>query len=74
MAEAGLVDDCISSATLELLELDETRHNDAAAEAALPRTGDDHGREGRGIRFVSFCNDIRAAIVGDIGDIIDEEA
>ena len=60
---------------LELLELDERRHNDAAAaEAALPRTGDDHGREGRGIKFVSFCREIRAAIVGDMGDITGDEA
>ena len=54
---------------IEPLELDETKHNEAAAEVALPRIGDDQGREGSGIKFVSFCRDRRVAIVGDMGDI-----
>ena len=43
----------------------ETRHKEAAAEAAWPRTGDDHGNEGRGMKFVNFCREMRAAKVGD---------
>ena len=56
-------DVCVSSETLELLELVETRHKEAAAEAAWPRTGDDHGSEG--MKFVNFCSEMRAANVGD---------
>ena len=60
-----MLSDGVPSA-IEPLVLDETKHNEAAVEVALPRMGDDQGKDG--IRFVSFCKDRRVVMVGDIGD------
>ncbi len=60
-----------ASSAIDPLELEEIKHSEAAVEAALPRMGDDQGREGSGKKFDSFWREIRAAMVGDMGDIAD---